>query len=170
MKRSAVISKCGQYRFLLERSETPLFNSKGTALFVLNNCSKADADIDDPTVRRGWGYTRAWDYHRMLFANTNPHRSTDPDSAVAPPESILLENDDYLRRAAVEADLIVCAWGVKAKPELVKRAMRILNARRVPMHVLALSKDGVPKHPLYLRKDAEPQIWLPELPKESDPT
>ena len=161
MKRGAIISPSGTYRFSCSREETPLFGSKGTALFVLNNPSKADALIDDPTVRRGWGYTRAWGYHRMVFMNTSPHRSTDPDSALMPPEAVLAENDTHLRFAAAEADLIVCAWGTKASPALAARAVAILRCQK-PLHVLALSKDGIPKHPLYLAKNTplQPYGWV----------
>ena len=130
-------------------------------LFVLNNPSKADAKIDDPTVRRGWAFTRAWDYHRMIFANVNPYRSTDPKSALIPPENILAENDTHLRFAAAEADLIICAWGTKANPQLAARAFRVLYLQK-PLHVIELSKDGIPKHPLYLKRDMQPIRWRVE--------
>lgn len=163
MNRSAVISRCGTYRYSLTREETPLFESKGTVLFGLNNPSKADAEVDDQTVRKGWAFTRAWGYHRMVYVNTNPYRSTDPDSAIVPPEAILAENDTHLRFAAYEANLIVCAWGTKARPDLAARALGVLWLQK-PLHVLQLSKDGIPKHPLYLKGDLQPTLWRSRLP------
>ena len=80
-------------------------------LFVLNNPSTAGAMVDDPTVRRAWGFTQSWGFHRMCFVNINPHRGTDPKFARIPEEEILAENDTHLRFAAAEASLVVCAWG-----------------------------------------------------------
>lgn len=159
MMREAVISPCGLYRFYLARQVTPLFHKVRTVAFGLLNPSKADAEIDDATVRKGWAYTRAWDCYRMVFVNTNPYRSTNPKSARMPPESVLLENDEYLRRAAREAHIFVCAWGTKASLELAFRATRVLQAE-TDLHFLALCVDGVtPKHPLYQRGDLQPTLW-----------
>ena len=159
MNRAAIISACGTYRYSLSREEAPLFESKGTVLFGLNNPSTADAEIDDQTVRKCWSYVRGWGYHRMVFVNTNPHRSTDPDSAIVPPEAILAENDAHLKFAAAEAELIICAWGTKARPELVARALRVLRCQK-PLHILELSKAGIPKHPLYLKGNLQPTLWV----------
>lgn len=161
MKRSAVISPCGLYRYSLTREEGAMFASK-TVLFVLNNPSAADADIDDPTVRRGWGYARAWGCNKMIFANTNPFRSTDPALAIVPPEEVLAENDTHLRFATYEADLVILAWGTKARPALASRALSVLHCQ-MPVHVLALSKDGIPKHPLYLKADLRPILFNAQL-------
>jgi hypothetical protein len=160
MNRSAIISPCGDYRHSLTREEASLFESRGTVLFCLNNPSTADAEFDDPTVLRGWGYARTWGYHRMVFVNTNPYRSPDPDSAIVPPEHILLENDKHLRAAAGEADLVICAWGGDAYPELAARALNILRELR-PLHILELSIAGIPKHPLYLKGSLLPTLWNP---------
>lgn len=162
MMREAVISPCGLYRFYLARQVTPLFHKVRTVAFGLLNPSKADAEIDDATVRKGWAYTRAWDCHRMVFVNTNPYRSTDPKSARTPPESVLLENDEYLRRAAREAAFFVCAWSTKVDPELAVRATRVLQAV-APLHILEMSVNGyTPKHPLYLRGNLQPTLWRPQ--------
>lgn len=161
MNRSAIISPCGDYRYSLTREVSSLFDGKGTVLFCLNNPSKADAEVDDPTAVRGWGYAQAWGYNRMVFVNTNPHRSTDPDSAIVPPENILMENDTHLRFAAAEANLVICAWGTDAYPELAARALNVLRELR-PLHYLELSKAGIPKHPLYLKGSLLPTLWNPK--------
>jgi hypothetical protein len=152
--REATISPCGRYRYRLVRS----LGSNATTLFILNNCSMADATVDDPTVRKGWSYTLSWGYGRMIFCNTNPHRSTDPDTAMIPPDEILAENDTHLRFATAEADLVICAWGLKAKPELITRTLAAINCQK-PLHVLELSKTGVPKHILYLKGNLQPMTW-----------
>jgi hypothetical protein len=159
VNRSAVISPCGKYRFSLTREEASLFNgSKGTVLFGLTNPSTADAHTDDRTVMKGWTYTRRWGYHRMIYVNSNPYRSTDPDAAVIPPETILAENDTHIRFAAAESDLIILAYGTRANPVLAARMMGVLWSQK-PLYVLELSKDGTPKHPLYLNGHLQPTLW-----------
>jgi hypothetical protein len=160
MKRGAILSPCQTYRFQLTREMYPPADP-GTVLFVLNNPSIADAEIDDPTVRRGWGFTRAWGYGRMIFMNVNPYRSTDPVLAKIPPTSVIVENCDGLTLTAIESDVVVCAWGTKAEPGLVRNALNALRLSGKPLHYLELSKDGTPKHPLYLKKSLWPQVWNP---------
>lgn len=57
MHRSAVISPCKMYRYLLRRAWD---ESLPTALFVMLNPSTADAEVDDPTIRRCMGFARSW--------------------------------------------------------------------------------------------------------------
>jgi len=51
---SAVLSDCGKYRYLLERDISML--NRGTVLFVMLNPSTADAENDDPTIRKCKGF------------------------------------------------------------------------------------------------------------------
>jgi hypothetical protein len=160
--RSAVLSPCGKYRYCLMRefeAQESLVVSETSALFVLNNPSIADASIDDPTSRRGTGFTASWGYRRYHFANSNPWRSTDPKLAGIPPEDILLENDAWLRRLASEAAVIIAAWGGKANKPLAARALAVLTSV-ADVHALELSKDGTsPKHILYLKGSLQPALW-----------
>jgi hypothetical protein len=48
MWRSATISDCGRYRYALGRR----WDDGPTACWVMLNPSTADADVDDPTIRR----------------------------------------------------------------------------------------------------------------------
>lgn len=163
MIRSATISQCGCYRFDLVREFEPgdeLYTPQldGTCAVVLNNPSIADAQQEDPTSRRGIGYTAFWGYRRLCFGNGNPFRSTNPKLARIPPEEVLLENDKHLRRIAREASVVVAAWGDKANPQLAARALRVLR-EVAPVYALAFSKAGVPRHPLYLLGSLQPQLW-----------
>jgi hypothetical protein len=164
VKRTAEISPCKLYRHLLGREFEPgdeLYRPglHGSALFVLNNPSVADAEIDDPTCRRGMGFTAAWAFARMWFANTNPVRSTDPNSAFWPSKQALEWNDWYLHTSALVASVVVVAWGDKARDELATRALRVLRGVR-PVHALALSQAGRPRHLLYLPADLKPVPYL----------
>lgn len=178
MKREATISPCGSYRYDLTRTVEPgcpcvrcdsssyarsLFapNLFPYVLWVLCNPSMADAEIDDATERRGWGFTSSWGYPKMVFVNTNPYRSTNPRQARTPGRLITDHNEGFLIRHALEASLIICAWGTNAESNLAcnaEYAMRLAGAGS-KIHTLGLTKGGVPKHPLYLSKDTEPQLW-----------
>jgi hypothetical protein len=135
----------------------------GYVLWVLCNPSTADAETDDPTERRGWGFTNRWGYGKFVFVNTNPFRSTDPHKARGVSSDALLANDSFLIRHAQAASVVVCAWGHDAKyGGIAARTEHVLrNVAKVPLHYLALSKDGTPKHPLYLKGNANPIPWNP---------
>lgn len=156
------MSPCGQYRFKLWRMVPPgLLTGHprwNYCLFVMNNPSIADAEHDDPTIRRVMGFASLWGFSRLDVANVNPCRSTDPKAATRPPEDVLLDNDAWLGNLARQADLVVAAWGSAADPELADRAMNILRAEH-PIFALGLTRDGHPRHPLYLPKDTELTIW-----------
>lgn len=179
MKREATISADGLYRYDLTRTVQPGCecyrcslhrsprksgqpNRPGFVLWVLCNPSTADAETDDPTERRGWGYTSEWGYGVMRFVNTNPTRGTDPKKARSPPELVLSSNDLHLVENARRAALIVCAWGTSADPVLTARTRRVLSLyASTPLCVLALTNNGTPKHPLYLGAHLRPTLWTP---------
>lgn len=168
MNRGATISRDRWHRFDLVRavlSGCQCFRCRGGnvreragfVLWVLCNPSVAAIDIDDPTERRGWGFTDKWGFGEMRFVNTNPCRSTDPKLAAMPSEDILLINDSYLRKHAREAAIIVCAWGTHADQKLAERAYRNIRsvARYDSIFSFGLTKHkGRPKHPLYLPADS----------------
>jgi hypothetical protein len=156
----AVLSDCGRYRFSLwRRVEPTIFDGNlGNCLFVMNNPSTADANEDDPTIRRVKAFAASWGFSKVYVANTNPFRSTDPKKAIVPLDNVFAENDAWLRKLARTCQWVVAAWGTKAYPTLAARALNVLTECR-DVRALALSKDGTPKHPLYLKGDLQPAIW-----------
>lgn len=164
MMRSAVLSACGAFRFQLVRSlERELWHEHikpGAIAWMLNNPSTADAEVDDPTVRKCWKYTTQWGYGSMMFVNTNPYRSTEPKLAKVPDEHVLLANDSWLRYAVTQCPYVIAAWGDKANPELVRRAVNVIHPLG-PLHALKVTKGGQPGHPLYLPGCAYPELWKP---------
>ncbi len=158
----ADISPCSTYRFVLLRQHKGLTpDTMRTVIFVLNNPSIADAELDDPTATRGWGFTESWGYNRMVFINVNPHRSTDPKAQEFPTAWALEKNRAILQRpqqyAGDKPPLIVAAWGDDANPRLVIAARHWLPA---PIyHLGTLTKAGNPRHILYLKGDLFPTPW-----------
>lgn len=151
---NAIISECGRYRYWLTREwgEGPLVT------FVMLNPSTADAEQDDPTIRRCMGYARSWGYDGITVVNLYALRSTDPRQLWRADDPIGPSNDQYLTTAAMRAALddapIVAAWGANARSDrvLAVRALRCMDR----LSVLALTKAGTPRHPLYLRADLRP--------------
>jgi hypothetical protein len=60
---SAIISACGTYRYelgrIIENGDKPVSVRK--LLFIMLNPSTADAELDDPTIRRCKGLPVIWD-------------------------------------------------------------------------------------------------------------
>lgn len=76
----ATFSGCGRYRYRLTRElNGALFAGSGRAItFIMLNPSTADANADDPTIRRCKGFARGWGYGRLIIVNLFAFRATDP--------------------------------------------------------------------------------------------
>lgn len=153
MKKTANISDCRQYRYKLTRewdSDLP------AVCFIGLNPSTADADIDDPTIRRCVNYAKSWGYGKLIMVNLFAFRATEPKDMMNAADPVGSANDGYVDAAVAEADITVAAWGKHGS--FMDRAKGTL--RRHGPRYLKLNKDGSPAHPLYLKKDLRPQVWL----------
>lgn len=142
--KSAILSKCGRYRYLLSRRWKP----GKTVLFVMLNPSTADGLTDDPTVRKCVGFADRLGHGAVLVVNLFAYRATDPADLAKAGWDVGVETDDYIRMALSAADLVIFAWGAHAK--LQQR--RIAEIRVLVREAMALgfSADGSPRHPLML--------------------
>lgn len=157
--RSAELSPCGRYRYLLSRTLATL-TGMGTCTFIMLNPSTADHEDDDQTIRRCLAFTQTWGYRRLLVANLFAWRATMPSAMYAAIDPVGVHNDKWILRAAAEADCVVCAWGAhghhRARGSVVRRML--LDAGHI-LHHLGLTKEQQPRHPLFLRADTERQPW-----------
>jgi hypothetical protein len=171
-ERGATLSLCGRYRYSLWRRwdfERP------AVLFVMLNPSTADAEVDDPTIRRCIGFARGWGAGGLRVCNLYAWRATDPSqlacvlAPVGEQTGIENRNDAAIAAAASDAGRIVAAWGASSGP-LVTRPSSVLEilARhgRVDVEALALTFSGAPRHPLYVRADVEPVVYAKAVPRE----
>ncbi len=170
--RSATISACGLYRYALERST----GIEGPNLaWLMLNPSTADADVDDPTIRKVVGFTRRAGYGVALVVNLFAWRETDSKliERVVKRGFHRLEGDDNcaaIMQAAAISDAVVCAWGAHAWART--QAERVLgwladHPREEPIRLrllcLGRSKGGDPLHPLMPSYDGHPLIpFTPE--------
>jgi hypothetical protein len=146
MQRSAIISECQRYRYVLEREWQPELPG---VLFVALNPSTADGQHDDPTVRRCVGFARSWGFGKIVIANLFALRSSHPSVLLIDVDPIGPENDWWLAELSSRFALTIAAWGVHGA--LRERAAEVLP-RLSNVHHLGLTSAGHPKHPLYLPK------------------
>ena len=154
MKKSADITPDGIYRYSLTRDWSEEGETVKTVCFVGLNPSTADAELDDPTIRRCIGFAKAWGYNRLVMVNLFAYRATEPADMkrAFAPEGLF--NLTIVHEQSACADLTVAAWGTHGSFQgNNERYLRCLNNP----HHLGLSKHGHPKHPLYLKGDVKPQ-------------
>lgn len=158
IQKTAVISKCGRYRYELTRrwADGPLLT------FVMLNPSTADADVDDPTIRRCMSFARRESYAGIYVANLFAYRATKPKALELADNPYGPENFEYLGYV-IRNSRVICAWG--AHQDAVNPG-RVFCKRAKSAHVdlfsLGRTKGGFPSHPLYVRSDKiiEPFEWV----------
>ena len=138
-------------------------------LFVTLNPSVADANIDDPTIRRCIGFAQRWGYGGMAVGNLFALVSTDPGLLLREKYPVGPENDSHLQRMADECPFVVAAWGdaLRKHPAFRRRESEVRDLLRPRarglLHCLGITAHGTPKHPL--RRSADTQLW--PLPGEA---
>ena len=124
-------------------------------VFVMLNPSTADADNDDPTVRRCMAFGREWGYRELSVVNLFALRATKPEELLRHgSEAIGERNDEVLRwaRRRPVTSMLVAAWGNRGTHlNRDAAAMAIIG----PAQALGITKQGCPKHPLYLRRSTQ---------------
>lgn len=163
---SAVMSECGKYRYSLSRIWD---DSKPKVLFIMLNPSTADAENDDPTIRRCIGFAKDWGYGGLHVVNLFARRATDPKELLSYSFVVGIENIKYFKKMSALSEIAVCAWGngsiVKKLQKRLDHTWKPLYWIDKPLHYLELSNDGTPKHPLYLPKTLKPVRY--EVPRVS---
>lgn len=164
MIKGAEISKDGIYRYSLSREWD---KNKPKVMFLMLNPSKADSEIDDPTIRRCIGYAKDWGYGGILVGNLFAYRATDPIELLNYPfpEGGLM-NRLWVRKMTMECDKIICCWGnssiiskiMDKKGYPYNHIQKVLTCKaKDRLYYLDMCKDGLtPKHPLYLSKSLKP--------------
>jgi len=126
-------------------------------LFVGLNPSTADAQTDDPTIRRLARFAQAWGFGGMTVCNLFAFRATDPRVLKLADDPVGPVNNRVLRREAGRAALIVACWGNHGLwRQQSAAALPLLSGRSRPLLCFGLTRVGEPKHPLYLRRDVAP--------------
>jgi hypothetical protein len=176
VRKSAVLSDDGVYRYELARVWNP---DVRPVLFIGFNPSTADAERDDPTIRRCIRFARDWGYGGLLMGNLFAYRATNPKALPDVRKNQLVSpvgewtdewraswrvnrNDEALRHMADRAGLVVAAWGSIKMPFTWEDRPERVRMKLGAMHALAFTKDGHPRHPLYIKADVCP-VPMPSI-------
>ena len=178
MTDGAMFSDDGHYRYTLCRTvhlaeETA---DKGLVVFVMLNPSTADAERDDPTIRKCISLARAWGYGQLKVVNLFAYKSPKPRDLATIKSKDLdggSPNDKAILEAVEMADKLVCAWGsggslpaVFKREVLQPRVQKVLeivkNQRKKPYTISEnLTGANQPQHPksLHFPEDTRPKLW-----------
>lgn len=146
---SAWISDDGVYRYLLGRR----WGDGASLAVVMLNPSTADAELDDPTIRRCRSFAQREGFGALVVANLYAYRAAKPMDLWLAEDPVGPLNDDVLAELVqvVDGGPILCAWGSNAKADRVKAFHTIASGADL-VH-LGLTAGGLPRHPLYVRGD-----------------
>lgn len=159
MENDALISKCGSYRYWLTRRCGNLFADKGLALFVMLNPSTADAQNNDPTIRRCINFADIWGFKNMAVANLYAYRATKPKDLWKAEDPIGPRNDYWLKSLTRHCSQIICAWGVNAQSQRIVDFKALMASSESRMWCLGTTKNGSPRHPLYVKANTPLIEW-----------
>lgn len=151
---TAQFSDCGRYRYLLTRT---LDEGNGSCLFIMLNPSTADAEQDDPTIRRCISFARRWGMAELRVVNLFALRATYPVELLRTVDPVGSENDEVIAREPGRADLVISAWGNHgAHRDRSNEVRRLLSAAGTEVMQLGITASGEPRHPLYVPSDRKP--------------
>lgn len=156
MKKSAVISECGKYRYELTRdwSEDGNVFPGGNINFVMLNPSTADASIDDPTIRKCIGFAKHNGYDSLKVVNIFAYRSSKPKILYSMHHTGFdvhgPANEGYLL-SIPKHETVVAAWGASFYAETFVR-LKINQVKTIlDRKLLCVKKtENRPWHPLYV--------------------
>ncbi len=158
MKRSAIISDCGRYRYVLTR-EWGTYPPR--ALCVMLNPSTADAEVDDATIRSCVRLAKENGHGSLEVVNLFAWRATDPRQLATAVDPVGPLNETALRTGIGSCQTIICAWG--AHPMAIQRQKvaglesrsiyfrKLVRSLGIKTFCFGTTKSGAPKHPLYIK-------------------
>lgn len=179
ISRGAIISKDQKYRYLLWREWRGTHNPNNwrwfgekdgaghdygepkACVFIMLNPSTANAEKDDPTIRRCVGFAKSWNFERLEVVNLFAHRATKPSVLLAlshndDPEGD--QNSEIVRRATAEAGMVICAWGAHGGHlQQDETALGWFACKE--KYILGLTADDHPRHPLYVTAASQPVLY-----------
>lgn len=155
MKKSAIISECGKYRYRLERTWDPEAPKLG---FIMLNPSTADANEDDPTIRRCIGYAKSLSYGGIIVCNLFAYRATNPKDLLSAENPEGPNNFEHVYQMSQDAHIIILGWGNGGLVKKLKRPGYVELLANI--YALKENKDGTPTHPLFLKGDLIPELYF----------
>ena len=118
----------------------------------MHNPSTADANNDDPTIRRCISFAQSWGYGGIYIGNIFPFRATNPNDLLRIPYEELIPTENYLYREEMK---VLCSLHILAFGNPIINHVGIGMKDEYWM-CLKITKLGNPCHPLYLKSDLKP--------------
>lgn len=148
MKRTADISECGKFRWVLTRvwdDNLPLLGIIGL------NPSTADALADDHTIRKEIGFASRLGFGGIVKCNRYAYRATKPkDLWAAAKTGIFIGGIRncalHMREHLKDCPIVIAAWG---RHGLEGQNVFLAAFNRI-LHSFGKNSDGTPPHPLML--------------------
>lgn len=157
--KSAILSDCGQYRYLLQRT-WDLALPRLCAIGL--NPSTAEGELDDATVRVLVGRAQRMYMGGLDLVNLFALRATRPRDMMANlfPVSANYEphrNFNTMAEVVSQAGFVLVCWGTHGSHRnKANHVLAALQSSRVIVHALRLNADGSPSHPLRISYDTRP--------------
>lgn len=152
MEAGAIFDETHAYRYLLWRRWQA---SGSTVAFILLNPSTADAQHNDPTIRRCLQFAIDWGFGSMEVVNLFAYRTPHPSHLKAARQPVGPETDRYLLQSVTKASQIIVGWGNWGT--LLDRDQTVLALlQSMPLCCLGTNRSGQPRHPLYTKRDLQP--------------
>jgi hypothetical protein len=160
----AQFSPCGLYRWTLHRAWDP---ARPRLLFIGLNPSRADAERDDPTLRRLTGFAQAWGFGCLEVVNLFGRCSASPAVLRRCSDPIGPDNDHWLRQGLARlqpqaGDVLWLGWGNGGVWRQRDQQVLALLATKLPadltLWAIGLTASGQPRHPLYAPAAAQPLL------------
>jgi len=153
----------GAYRYDLARYWGDGIVDAKRARFVMLNPSTADAELDDPTIRRCIGFAKREGCDCLTVVNLYAYRATNPRAMLTADDPVGSRNDHFLRAEIMGSVIfggpLIVAWGANAGADRVEAFRRMVREEDATAYALGITKAGQPKHPLYLPGDAPLIPW-----------
>ncbi len=152
LRRSAIFSDCGLYRYLLEHD----FGCTGPVVSLgMINPSDANEEKNDPTMTKVDGFCARLGASKVTVWNPFALIAKDVRDLRSAVDPIGPENDAYIERAIRGADIHIVAWGPLSKlPKRLRNRWRsvvdVLNRAGAKAMCWGTALDGQPRHPLVL--------------------
>jgi len=161
---SADISDDGRYRYRLQRDVMTAGRLGVIAAWYMVNPSTADAENNDPTIKKVIGFSFRAGANKLVVCNKFAFRATDVRALRTARAPVGPENDAFIEATMEQAHIHIVAWGPLAKlPKHLRRRWRdvVGIADRVGVKLLCLgtAQDGHPRHPLMVSYDTPMIEW-----------
>ncbi len=148
MDSGAIFDRSRRYRYKLWRRWDETLPQ---IAFLMLNPSKADAEINDQTIRTCIGMAARFGCGSIEVVNLFAFCATYPEELRAAKNPIGKLNDQYIIDAVSKVSRVILAWGnhgnIRGRSDEV---LALLANHQVNLVCLGKTKAGQPRHPLYV--------------------